>query len=144
MFIQGVSKSALQQTKENDQEGHIYFQHDGVTSNYLGGVREYLNTRFPDRRIGRATPIAWTPLCPDLTSLDFFLWWFLKDRVFVPPSLTNVAELRTRIIASVTSQMTWLVTRNWPQVGHLPHYQWKSHWTTSKTKRKLKSVAWVC
>jgi hypothetical protein len=24
---------------------------------------------------------------------------------------------------------TWRVARNWLQVGRLPYYQWKSHWT---------------
>jgi hypothetical protein len=28
--------------------------------------------------------------------LDFFLWGFIKDRVFIPPLPANVAELRTR------------------------------------------------
>jgi hypothetical protein len=30
---------------------------------------------------------------PDLTPLDFFLWGFVKDQVFVPPLLANVIEL---------------------------------------------------
>jgi hypothetical protein len=34
--------------------------------------REYLNTRFPGRWIGRAAPIAWPPHSPDLTFLDIF------------------------------------------------------------------------
>ena len=95
-LIQGVSKRALQldmlqeflipQLDEDDQEGRIHFQQDGgAPPHYLGEVREYLKTRFPGRWIGRAAPIAWPPRSPDLTPLDFFLWGFVKDRVFVPP-----------------------------------------------------------
>jgi hypothetical protein len=88
----------IPQLDEHDQEGSIHFQQDGALPHYLE-VLEYLNTRFPGRWIGRATPIAWAPRSPDLTPLDFFLWGFVKDRVFVPPLLANVAELRTRITA---------------------------------------------
>ena len=68
-YIQGVSKRALQltgivyldmlqeflipQLDEDDQEGRIHFQQDGAPPHYLGEVREYLNTRFPGRWIGR-------------------------------------------------------------------------------------------
>ena len=68
-IIQGVSKRALQltgivyldmlqeflipQLDEDDQKGRIHFQQDGAPPHYLGEVREYLNTRFPGRWIGR-------------------------------------------------------------------------------------------
>ena len=40
--------------------------------------------------------------------MDFFLWGFVKDQVFVPPLPANVVELRTRIsaaVAKVTPEM---------------------------------------
>ncbi|PNF20181.1 hypothetical protein B7P43_G16983 [Cryptotermes secundus] len=61
------------QLDEDDQEGRIHFQQDGAPPHYLGEVREYLNTRFPGRWIGREAPIAWPPRSPGLTPLDFFL-----------------------------------------------------------------------
>jgi hypothetical protein len=73
------------------------------TPHYLGEVREYLNTRFPGWWIGRAAPRAWPPRSPDLTPMDFFLWGFVKDKVFVPPLPANVVELRTRITAATAS-----------------------------------------
>jgi hypothetical protein len=33
--------------------------------------------------------------------MDFFLWGFVKDKVFVPPLPANVVELQTRITAAV-------------------------------------------
>jgi hypothetical protein len=33
--------------------------------------------------------------------MDFFVWGFVKDKVFVPPLPANVVELRTRITAAV-------------------------------------------
>jgi hypothetical protein len=43
----------------------------------------------------------WPPRSPDITRLDFFLWGFVKDRVFVPHLPANVAEHGTRITAAV-------------------------------------------
>ncbi|PNF13977.1 hypothetical protein B7P43_G08668, partial [Cryptotermes secundus] len=102
------------------QEGRIHFQQDGAPPHYLGEVREYLNTRFPGRWIGRAAPIAWPPRSPDLTPLDFFLWGFVKDRVFVPPLPVNVVELRTRIPASVAEVTPEMLRSMW----HETDYRW--------------------
>jgi hypothetical protein len=57
----------------DDQEGRIHFQQDGSHPHYLGEVREWLNTRFPGRWIGRAAPVAWPPRSPDLPPPGIFL-----------------------------------------------------------------------
>jgi hypothetical protein len=95
----------LPQLDEDDQGGRIHFQH---YLHYLEEVPEYLNTRFLRRWIGREAPIAWPPRSRDLTLLDFFLWVFVKDRVFVPSLSANVAELLIQItapVAEVTPEM---------------------------------------
>jgi hypothetical protein len=65
------------QLDEDDQDGRIHFQQDGAPPPCLGEMREYLNTRFPGRWIGRAAPIACSPRSSDLTSLDLFLGGFV-------------------------------------------------------------------
>ena len=35
----------------------------------------------------------WPPRSPDLTICDFFLWGYVKDRVYVPPLPATVDEL---------------------------------------------------
>jgi hypothetical protein len=94
VYLDMLQQFLIPQLDEDDQEGRIHFQQ--AAPHYLEEVREYLNTRFPGLWIGRAAPIAWPPRSP-----DFFLWGFVKDRVFVPPLPANVAELRTRITAAV-------------------------------------------
>jgi hypothetical protein len=58
-----------------------------VFNNVTLSLVEYLSTNFPGRWIGRAAPITWPPRSPDPTSLDVFLWRFVKDRmfIFIPP-----------------------------------------------------------
>jgi len=108
VYLDMLQEFLIPQLDEDDQEGRIHFQQDGAPPHYLGKVREYLNTRFPGRWIGRAAPIAWPPCSPDLTPLDFYLCGFVKDRLFVPPLPANVVELRARntaAVAKVTPEM---------------------------------------
>lgn len=80
-----------------DNFENIWFQQDGAAPHFGLNVREYLNTVFPNRWIGRRGPIEWPARSPDLTPLDFFLWGYLKDRVFKTKPLT-LNELRQRIL----------------------------------------------
>ena len=58
------------------------FQQDGAPPHWGLEVRAFLNENFPGRWIGRDGPILWAARSPDLTPLDFYLWGFLKDRVY--------------------------------------------------------------
>lgn len=83
--------------RQNIAWADVYFQQDGAPAHYSRLVRQYLNIVFPNRWIGRAGPIAWPPRSPDLTPLDFFLWGFLKDRVF-RTICQSVQEMENRIM----------------------------------------------
>ncbi|PNF17346.1 hypothetical protein B7P43_G03004 [Cryptotermes secundus] len=48
-------------------------------------VQRSLNATFQDHWIGCGGPIRWPPHSLDLTPLNFFLWGYMKDRLFVPP-----------------------------------------------------------
>lgn len=82
--------------RQNIPWGEVIFQQDGAPAHYARLVRDYLNIVFPNRWIGRGGPLPWPPRSPDLTPLDYFLWGFLKDKVFrtVP---ANLQEMKTRI-----------------------------------------------
>jgi hypothetical protein len=51
----------------------------------------------------------------DLTPLDFYLWGFHKDWVFIPPFPENAVELRTRIIATVVEVMPEMLHSVWQE-----------------------------
>ncbi|KYM95854.1 hypothetical protein ALC62_13505, partial [Cyphomyrmex costatus] len=63
-------------------------------------VRQFLDETFAHRWIGRRGYIEWPPRSPDLTPLDYFLWGYLKDRVYATKP-ANLEELRGRIIHEV-------------------------------------------
>lgn len=78
-----------------------------VPPHYAVNVRRYLNEVFPRRWIGRRGPIEWPPRSPDLTPLDFFLWGYLKNRVYINRP-NNLEELKQRIrdeIRSISPQI---------------------------------------
>ncbi|GBM70077.1 hypothetical protein AVEN_237189-1 [Araneus ventricosus] len=62
--------------------GDVIFQQDGATSHYGNIVREFLDTAFPQRWIGRSAVMAWPPRSPDITPLDFYLWGHVKQHVY--------------------------------------------------------------
>ena len=73
-----------------------HYQQDGAPPHYSLDVRAWLDAKFPQRWIGRAGPIPWPARSPDLTPLDFFLWGYVKVKVYSNrPS--NLRELMDRI-----------------------------------------------
>jgi hypothetical protein len=48
----------------------------------------------------------------------FFLWGFVKDRVFVPPLPANVAELRTLTTAAVAEVTPEMLRSVWQGIDY--------------------------
>ena len=75
----------------------------------------FLDATFPNRRIGRDVSTPWPPQSPDTTPLDFFLWEYVKDKVFSTP-VPDITNLKARItdgFATITEDMlenTWRET----------------------------------
>jgi len=74
----------------------IWFQQDGAPPHFSREVRQYLNEVFPGRWIGRRGQLEWPARSPDLTPMDFFLWGYLKHRVYVNKP-NSVEELKNKI-----------------------------------------------
>ena len=73
----------------------------------------FSDAKFPNRWTGRDGPTTWPPRSPDITpSLDFFLWGYVKDKVFSTPvpDITNLKARITDAFATITEDMlenTW-------------------------------------
>ena len=59
-----------------------------------------LTEAFPGRLISRNGDISWPPRSPDLTPPDFFLWGYLKGKVYINKPNT-LQELKNNIIAEI-------------------------------------------
>ncbi|GBL83059.1 hypothetical protein AVEN_165291-1 [Araneus ventricosus] len=89
----------------------FFFSERSVTSNvYLDMLERWIG------RSGEADDVfcSWPPRSPDLTPCDFFLWGYVKDRVYVPRMSKTIEELKVcicNVLASVTEQMLQNVWR---------------------------------
>lgn len=101
--VTGVSYLALLQNQflpaaqQLPNFAETIFMQDGAPPHWALTVRGWLTMTFPNRWMGRSSPnLPWPPNSPDLTPMDFFLWGWVKDRVY-RSQMTNCNELRIRI-----------------------------------------------
>lgn len=60
----------------------LRFQQDGAPAHNSRLARNFLNARYGNTWIGTYGEVQWPARSPDLTPLDFFLWGYLKNRVY--------------------------------------------------------------
>lgn len=77
-------------------DGVWWFQ-DGAPPHRSRAVRQLLRQRFENRVVALHSDIEWPPRSPDLTPCDFFLWGYLKQRVFAT-EVQDLPTLRRRIV----------------------------------------------
>ena len=110
----------LPQLPENQ---NYVFQQDGCSAHFHNEIRLYLNNMLPRRWLGRASEddkhlLLWSPGSPDLTPCDFFLWGYIKDRVYVLPMPCDIADVRERIIAAVNTIDRPMLIRVWQELAY--------------------------
>ena len=72
---------------------NYYFQQDGATPHTSKKAQKYLRSKFGDKFIDNK---KWPPRSPDLNPCDYFLWGYLKSRVYNPLP-KNLDDLKTNI-----------------------------------------------
>ena len=78
-----------------------YFLQDGATPHTANNVQDYLRSKFSDRFFDKE---KWPPRSPDLNPCDFFLWGYLKERVYnpIPDSLDTLKRNITREFKNIS------------------------------------------
>lgn len=80
---------------------NIWFQQDGATAHTARETMDMLRMNFPQRVISRFGDVPWPPRSPDLSPLDFFLWGYLKGKVYIDKPNT-LQELKLKIIQEIS------------------------------------------
>ena len=93
----------------------IILQQDGAPPHWGSHICQFLDVTFPHRWIGRDCRTPWPPWSPDITPLGFFLWGYVKVKVFSTPvpDITNLKARITDAFATATEDMlenTWRET----------------------------------
>lgn len=73
-----------------------WFQQDGATSHTARISMNILQEAFPNRLISRNGNLPWPARSPDIAIPDFFLWGYLKSKVYVNKP-RNLEDLKTNI-----------------------------------------------
>uniref|UniRef100_A0A1B6CQC5 Tc1-like transposase DDE domain-containing protein n=2 Tax=Clastoptera arizonana TaxID=38151 RepID=A0A1B6CQC5_9HEMI len=99
----------------------VYFQQDGATAHTARVSMAAVRQIFPNRVISRFGYLHWPPRSPDLSMCDFFLWGFLKSRVYENKPRT-LGELRQSIeqnVAQINRQLLERVEANFKKRLHI-------------------------
>ena len=57
-------------------------------------------------------------LSPDLTPCDYFLWGYVKDKMFMQPQPATIPDLKNRITAAVETITPDLLSRVWQELDY--------------------------
>ena len=74
----------------------MWFQQDGAIAHRARASMTAVRATFPNHVISRFGDLRWPPRSPDLSMCDFYLWGFLKLRVYAGKPRT-LGELKTAI-----------------------------------------------
>ena len=119
-YLDMLQNYVLPQLNEFEHQDFIW-QQDGAPPHFLHNVKDWFERCCSQRWIRRACPnymvySSWTPRSPDLTPYDpyyFFLWEYVKDRVYLPLLLVDLPDLTRRTVAAVESITPDMLTNVW-------------------------------
>jgi len=107
------------------QEGSedFIFQQDGAPPHIHFHICAHLIANLPSRWIGRPSHndsplLIWPPRTPDLTPCDFFLWAYIKDRLYMAPMPRDLPQLRQRIMKAVATIDRHMLLCVWQELDH--------------------------
>ncbi|GFX00427.1 DUF4817 domain-containing protein [Trichonephila clavipes] len=93
---------------QRGQISNVTFMQDGATSHTANPVKAFLIQTFGENIIvSRCCRYPWPPRSPDLTPAAFWLWGYLKSRVYLsgPSSLLELKDAIRREVSSIHPDM---------------------------------------
>ena len=100
--------------EEFDDSEDFWFQQDGDTAHTARRSLGILREMFPSRLISLWGDIGWPARSPDLTPCDFFLWGYLKAKVYKhrPQTLQALKDAIREEVEAIRPEMTNRVMEN--------------------------------
>lgn len=102
-MLEDFFEPKFEELSEETNLGDIWFQQDGATAHTAQVVMVKLRQMFPARLVSRRGDVEWPPRSPDLSICDFFLWGYLKEKVFRSRP-HNLEELKMRIREEIAAK----------------------------------------
>ena len=112
MLNDSIPQLMLNNQSRNGHFQRLWWAQDGAPAHQLIAVRNRLLDIFQRRVVALHFPVEWPPRSPDLTPCDYFLWGYLKDKLYrTPPNDINDLRLRITNEAEVLRDNPELVRR---------------------------------
>ena len=97
----------------------LVFIQNGAPPHWCTNVRKWLKKNLPGRWIGRGGPhicnITWPTRSPNMTKMNYFLWGYIKSKVYVNEH-EIIIDLKAAII-SVFQEVWWNGDFNHGELG---------------------------
>ncbi len=77
-------------------------QQEGAPAHMSRLFTECLQRKIGDRWISKRGPVNWPPRSPALTPVDFFLWGYVKYKVY-SDEIESIEHLKSRITSATRS-----------------------------------------
>ncbi|KAK9886045.1 hypothetical protein WA026_014830 [Henosepilachna vigintioctopunctata] len=93
----------------------IWFQQDGATCHTLRETVALLLEPFGEHLISRFGTVNWQAGSCDITPLDFFLWGYVKSKVYIdkPATIKALEANITRVIGQIPLEILIRVIEDW-------------------------------
>ena len=91
---------------QNVNRQQTWWQQDGAPAHTSNISMRYLRGQFPGKLISKRGDWPWPPRSPDLTPCDFFLWGYVKNKIWTvdqDQQPQNIPELRAAITREITN-----------------------------------------
>ena len=119
-YLELLNEHVYPEIRRRRQLGRYRYQQDGVRPHRTKNVSESLNTTFRGRLIALDSRkvsqigIEWPPYSPDLNPCDYYLWGYLKDRIYreTPLTINELKQVIFREIRAIENQVLNSVFKN--------------------------------
>lgn len=113
-MLETFLKAKLEELPQNHDNDNIWFQQDSATAYTSRCSMEMLEQIFSGYLISLRGDLEWSPKSPDLTPCDFFLWDYLKEKVYThsPRTINKLKAAMTEEIDAIPPNMTRRVMEN--------------------------------
>ena len=104
-MLRNFLRPQLRSLRVNMEE--MWFQQDGATARTARASMTVVRQMFPQHIVSRFGDVPWPPRSPDLTACDFFLWGYLKSKVYVrkPRTVDDLKVCIREEIATVSQEI---------------------------------------
>ena len=92
-------------------------QQDSASTHTRHGACELLGDIFEEKWIGKFRPLELPTRSPDLRPPDFFLWGYVRNKVFRTP-INNLTQLKRRITHAMRSITQGMIEKVWKNLDN--------------------------